>query len=165
MAARHQTGEALTTIIGRRMRLLLPDPLVGAFAGFGLGFLTVFPLTSLGVDLSGWPAVGLGICGAIVGGVVGKFRQGPEGRARTVAWWCATMTVVVGVISFLVGFAGPIILHPDLPQGPLLGIFFTGPLGALAGAVLGTLVGLLVPVAPVEQEKSGTLEPPATNVR
>jgi len=58
------------------------------------------------------------------------------------------MTVVVGVISFLAGFVGPIILHPDSPQGPLLGIFFTGPLGALAGAVAGATIGLLVPVAP-----------------
>jgi hypothetical protein len=58
------------------------------------------------------------------------------------------MTVVVGVISFLAGFAGPIILHPDSPQGPLLGIFFTGPLGALAGAVLGAIIGLLVSAAP-----------------
>jgi hypothetical protein len=130
------------------MRLLLPDPLIGALAGFGLGFLISFPLTSLGVDVSGWPAIGLGICGAIVGGVVGTLLQGPEGRARTAAWWCATMTTVVGVISFLVGFVGPIILHPDLPQGPLLGFFITGPLGALAGAVLGTIIGLLVPAAP-----------------
>jgi hypothetical protein len=147
MTARHQTGQALTTVIGRRVRLLLPDPLIGALAGFGLGFLTAFPLASLGVDVSGWLAIGLGICGAIVGGVVGTFLQGPEGRARTVARWCATMTVLVGVICFLVGFVGPIILYPHSPQGPLLGIFFTGPLGALAGAVVGAIIGLVVPAA------------------
>jgi hypothetical protein len=117
-------------------------------AGFILGFLSAFPLGSLGVDVSGWPAIGLGVCGAIVGGVVGAFLQGPEGRARTVAWWCATMTVVVGVASFLAGFAGPILLDPKSPQGPLLGIFFTGPLGALAGAVVGAIIGLVVPAAP-----------------
>ncbi len=60
------------------------------------------------------------------------------------------MTVVVGVVSFLAGFVGPIILRPDSPQGPLLGIFFTGPLGAFAGAVLGVLIGLLVPAAPAQ---------------
>jgi len=37
------------------------------------------------------------------------------------------------------------ILRPDLPQGPLLGIFYTGPLGAIAGAILGAVIGLLVP--------------------
>jgi hypothetical protein len=35
------------------------------------------------------------------------------------------------------------LLAPNSPQGPLLGIFFTGPLGALAGAVLGVFIGLL----------------------
>ena len=55
------------------------------------------------------------------------------------------MATVVGGISFLAGFAGPILLTPDSPQGPLLGIFVTGPLGFLAGAVLGALVGMLVP--------------------
>ena len=132
------------------MRRFLPDPVVGALAGFALGFLAAFPLASVGVDVSGWPAIGLGICGAIVGGVVGAFLQGPEGRARTVARWCATMTVVVGVISFLAGFVGPIILYPNSPQGPLLGIFFTGPLGALAGAAVGAIIGLLVPAAPAQ---------------
>lgn len=135
------------------MRQILPDPVVGALAGFVVGFLTAFPLGSLGVDVSGWPAIGLGICGAIAGGVVGAFHRGPEGRARTVARWCATMTLVVGVISFLAGFAGPIILHPDLPQGPLLGFFFTGPLGALAGAILGAIIGILVPAAPAQHSK------------
>ncbi len=42
-------------------------------------------------------------------------------------------------------FVGPIVLSPDSPQGPLLGIFVTGPLGALAGAILGAIIGLLVP--------------------
>jgi uncharacterized membrane protein YeaQ/YmgE (transglycosylase-associated protein family) len=60
------------------------------------------------------------------------------------------MTVVVGVISFLAGFVGPIILKPNSPQGPLLGIFFTGPLGALAGAVAGAIIGLLVPAGPAQ---------------
>ncbi len=132
------------------MRRLLPDPFVGALAGFTLGFLASFSLTSLGVDVSGWPAIGLGVLGAIVGCTVGAFLHGPAGRARTVARWCATMAVVVGVVGFLAGFVGPILLRPDLPQGPLLGIFFTGPLGTLAGALVGALAGLLVPAVPAQ---------------
>jgi hypothetical protein len=127
------------------MRWLLA--VVGALFGFVVGGFSPMSLAWLRVDLSGWPAFILGICGAIVGGVVGAYLQGPEGRARTVARWCATMTVVIGVISFLAGFAGPIILDPNSAQGPLLGIFFTGPLGALAGAVLGAIIGLLIPPA------------------
>ncbi len=51
--------------------------------------------------------------------------------------------VGVGGIAFLAGFFGPIILTPDANQGPLLGIFITGPLGFVAGALLGTLYSLM----------------------
>ena len=47
--------------------------------------------------------------------------------------------LVVGFVSFLAGFVGPILLRPDSNQGPLLGIFITGP----AGFVLGGLAGFL----------------------
>jgi hypothetical protein len=52
------------------------------------------------------------------------------------------MAAIVGCASFLVGFVGPILFQPDSPQGPLLGIFITGPLGTVAGAALGALIGL-----------------------
>ncbi|MBC7781731.1 MAG: hypothetical protein H7125_16680, partial [Proteobacteria bacterium] len=38
---------------------------------------------------------------------------------------------------FLVGFVGPILVVPEANQGPLLGIFFTGPLGVVVGLVWG----------------------------
>lgn len=47
--------------------------------------------------------------------------------------------LVVGGISFAIGFFGPLIWSPGANQGPLLGIFVTGPLGFVAGAVLGWL--------------------------
>jgi len=43
----------------------------------------------------------------------------------------------IGAIAFSAGFFGPIVLTPDANQGPLLGIFITGPLGLLAGLVWG----------------------------
>jgi hypothetical protein len=33
------------------------------------------------------------------------------------------------------GFLGPMILAPEANQGPLLGIFITGPLGLVVGAI------------------------------
>ena len=45
----------------------------------------------------------------------------------------------LGMISFLAGILGPIFLDPGSNQGPLLGIFITGPLGFVLGLVLGTL--------------------------
>ena len=49
----------------------------------------------------------------------------------------------MGAVGGAAGFLGPIFLNPDANQGPLLGLFITGPGGALAGAVLGFLFRVL----------------------
>lgn len=43
----------------------------------------------------------------------------------------------IGVITFLIGYVGPIIFWPEANLGPLLGLFITGPLGFLLGGVIG----------------------------
>jgi len=48
--------------------------------------------------------------------------------------------IVLGLVGFLCGFIGPIILAPEANQGPLLGIFITGPVGAVLGAFLGVAI-------------------------
>jgi hypothetical protein len=50
--------------------------------------------------------------------------------------------LIVGGIGFVGGFFGPIIFAPDANQGPLLGIFITGPLGAVLGFILGCIYGI-----------------------
>jgi hypothetical protein len=45
--------------------------------------------------------------------------------------------LIVGGIGFCGGFFGPRVFAPDANQGPLLGIFITGPLGVLLGAIGG----------------------------
>src|SRR5262245_19721435 len=47
--------------------------------------------------------------------------------------------VITGGVGFAGGFFGPIIFAPGANQGPLLGIFITGPLGFVFGAVGGAL--------------------------
>ena len=49
--------------------------------------------------------------------------------------------LILGGIGFAGGFFGPIILAPDANQGPLLGIFITGPIGFVAGGILGAVFG------------------------
>jgi hypothetical protein len=49
--------------------------------------------------------------------------------------------VIVGSSGFLIGFVGPVIFTPEANQGPLLGIFITGPLGAVLGLVGGAVMG------------------------
>jgi hypothetical protein len=51
--------------------------------------------------------------------------------------------VMTGGVAFVLGFFGPIIFMPSANQGPLLGIFITGPLGFLAGALGGAVYWLV----------------------
>ncbi|TPN99833.1 hypothetical protein [Mesorhizobium sp. B1-1-5] len=50
---------------------------------------------------------------------------------------------ILGVIGFLGGFVGPVIFTPEANQGPLLGIFITGPLGFVLGLMVGFVLRLL----------------------
>ena len=47
----------------------------------------------------------------------------------------------LGGIGFLAGFVGPIVFMPQANQGPLLGLFITGPGGFLLGLLLGAILG------------------------
>jgi hypothetical protein len=49
---------------------------------------------------------------------------------------------VLGITGFLCGFIGPMVLAPDANQGPMVGIFISGPGGVLLGVILGGLVKL-----------------------
>jgi len=48
--------------------------------------------------------------------------------------------IALGLIGFILGFFGPMIFMPDSNQGPLLGIFITGPVGTVIGGVAGAIV-------------------------
>ncbi|WP_320289977.1 hypothetical protein [Mesorhizobium album] len=50
---------------------------------------------------------------------------------------------ILGIIGFLGGFVGPVIFTPEANQGPLLGIFITGPLGFVLGLIVGFVLRLL----------------------
>lgn len=45
-----------------------------------------------------------------------------------------------GSVGFLLGFFGPILVSPSSHQGPLLGIFFTGPAGFVLGGIYAGIV-------------------------
>ena len=51
----------------------------------------------------------------------------------------ATAAVVTSGVGFCLGFFGPMLLAPQANQGPLLGIFITGPAGFVLGGVGGGL--------------------------
>ena len=45
----------------------------------------------------------------------------------------------LGAVGFAAGFFGPMLLKPDANQGPMLGIFITGPAGFLLGLGYGVV--------------------------
>ena len=79
--------------------------------------------------------MGFGLAG---GAFVGDYL----GARPMIAKWTLGTGAIIGAVTFLLGFAGPIILKPDSPQGPLLGIFVTGPLGFILGMAIGFAIGI-----------------------
>jgi hypothetical protein len=69
---------------------------------------------------------------------------------QSVRYWA----LVIGAIGFVGGFFGPMLFAPGANQGPMLGIFITGPLGVLLGAI-GGLVHWLV-----QRKRASTGAPP-----
>lgn len=68
----------------------------------------------------------------------------PPEKPRFPTWLHALIGgVIIGLAGFLPGFFGPMFLHPDSPQDPMLGIFVTGPLGFVIGVIGGTIAGLV----------------------
>jgi hypothetical protein len=97
----------------------------------------------LGMDTPRFLSLAFGAFGAIGGWVGGVLRQGPSGRGRNVAWWCFTMTIIVGFTSFVIGFIGCMLFVPG-NLSPLLAYFVIGPLGAVIGAGSGVVIGFVV---------------------
>jgi hypothetical protein len=55
--------------------------------------------------------------------------------------------ILVGAAGFVCGYFGPLALNPESNQGPLLGLFITGPLSVLLGLGFG-VVAALRPMSP-----------------
>ena len=49
--------------------------------------------------------------------------------------------LIFGGLGLSIGFFGPLVFTPDANQGPMLGVFITGPLGCLVGTIGGTFNG------------------------
>ena len=66
-----------------------------------------------------------------------------ESGGSVVAASVVTGALLLGGIGFVGGFFGPMLLAPQANQGPMLGIFITGPGGVVLGAVAGGIYGML----------------------
>jgi magnesium-transporting ATPase (P-type) len=83
------------------------------------------------------------ICAVATGSYSWKSSASSEFRNRPLLGALAKSillgALITGAIGFVTGFFGPIIFEPEANQGPLLGIFVTGPLGTALGAAGGAI--------------------------
>lgn len=98
-------------------------------------FIYWLPFSLVPLDDNRWIAnlVSL-VCAIGVGWYVWrKLATSPRGAISSIL----VGAILLGGIGFTAGFFGPIIFMPEANQGPLLGIFITGPLGFVAGGISG----------------------------
>jgi len=62
-----------------------------------------------------------------------------ENKAISWASRSATWALTFGIVGFLSGFIGPMIFNPSANQGPMLGIFITGPAAFVVGGLFGAI--------------------------
>ena len=110
------------------------------FAFFGTYVLTLMVTFLLPLGALDWIGSLVAFAVAIV--VAQRVWSRPEGPPDSVRAWAGAGAVTLGVIGFVAGFFGPMIFAPEANQGPMLGIFITGPAGVVIGAIAGAFYGL-----------------------
>lgn len=126
-----------------RPTVVLPKPLRGLliiaiFLGSYLLSWLLLLFTSFGL------LGGLANLLALIVAIYAAYRVWPTTQTwpQSVIGWTLMVAILLGVIGFIGGFFGPIVFAPQANQGPLLGIFITGPFGFVLGGVIGLLIGL-----------------------
>ena len=114
-------------------------------------FIYWLPLSLINLNKQPWIGhIVAFFCAALLGWYVWKrIGSGPSNLIKSVLFGA----IVLGGLGFAAGFFGPLIFIPDANQGPLLGIFITGPLGFLLGGIGGFVYWL------VRGRKSGMNQP------
>jgi hypothetical protein len=85
---------------------------------------------------------GLAWVGSLVAFAAGLYvaRQvwnGTAEGATSVPVMAGLGAASLGGLGFVAGFFGPMIFAPEANQGPMLGLFITGPAGVVIGAIAG----------------------------
>ena len=116
----------------------IPAVLIVVLAVYYFIFWVPFSLTSL--HDTAIPSIVSLLCAIGAGWYVWRAFDGDaEGLLSNVLLGA----VILGGIGLCGGFFGPMIFAPGANQGPLLGLFITGPLGFVCGAVGGFVYWLV----------------------
>ena len=106
---------------------------------FWLGGALIFSL--LPRELSYWITLASAVLVALL---AARYIWMQTGSSRSGFFrFVALGSLLTGTIAFSAGFFGPILFTPHANQGPLLGIFITGPLGLILGGVGGAVYWLI----------------------
>jgi len=121
-------------------------------ARFGLSFLVgvaafyfVFwvPFSLVSFLPGHWLLATVGSFAAAIWAARYTWRRTEESRDDGLLALTLGGALVVGAVGFVGGFFGPMIFAPEANQGPLLGLFITGPLGFLLGGAGGFVYALV----------------------
>ena len=74
--------------------------------------------------------------------------RGFGSRASDAGGLACAGALLMGVTGFLIGFFGPMKFQPWANQGPMVGLFLTGPGGVLLGGIVGVVLGFVQPAWP-----------------
>jgi len=124
-----------------------PYAVLRVAAGIVAALLTVLTLSMIPTQFRfGFEPVGaaFGSCAAVFAALCWWFAlRGHLAESRERMRFTVLCGIVLGGIGFIAGFIGPILLAPEANQGPLLGIFVTGPAGFVLGVAIGWIYGRL----------------------
>lgn len=100
-------------------------------------FVYWLPFAFVPLEEREWVANLVSLLCAVLAGRFIWTRTGDGARQRGLLAAMSIGALALGGIGFCAGFFGPLLLAPDANQGPLLGLFITGPLGFLLGGIGG----------------------------
>jgi hypothetical protein len=146
-------------IIGLIARALVSakDPGTGMtlILGAGAQFVASFATFMFGLGQAAQPWSFIGAI-ALAAGVLAFYDDAspPPARPAKASWstrfadaagLAAVGGLLMGVTGFVIGFFGPIRFQPWANQGPMVGLFVTGPGGVLLGVTIGIVLGVSHP--------------------
>ncbi|MBV2132425.1 hypothetical protein KRX52_06360 [Pseudomonas sp. MAP12] len=100
-------------------------------------FVYWLPFDFVPLEQREWVASLVALLCAVLAGRFLWIRTVGGAAARGLLAAMSSGALALGGIGFCAGFFGPLLLTPDANQGPLLGLFITGPLGFLLGGIGG----------------------------
>jgi hypothetical protein len=113
---------------------------LAVFSFFGAWFIAWMLLLLMLPVAAAWLGSLVAFAAAIY--VARRVWSGTAEGTTSVPVMAGLGAVIVGGLGFVAGFFGPMIFAPEANQGPMLGLFITGPAGLVIGAIAGAWYGM-----------------------